>query len=694
MATLTSNDRQGKETEGFLILPPESLATSVQNWETNYRQIKADALRITPGKVTIASLSMMMKEVKQALNSWLNSNDEEWRKIRDSLIAIANQLVEIQAQECHLIIDANDVNLFKLPWQEWDVLQRYYPHTEVALTVSQRSLDTVTKIKKTLVNHPRILVVVGHTTNINSSEDLAILDNLTLKGAEVKHLMQPSIAELCHNLRDEIGYHIFIFIGHSCSRVDGKVGWMELSDSESISPEDFQEAVKVAVEKGLKLAIFNSCDGLGLARQMAELNLPYSIIMREPVPDRIAIDFLRYFFQNFTENQSIFNSLLNSRRQLEPHQAIYPGALWLPALFILKPFAPPLTWSSLFQGDSEETKIKPQNPSHLLKKLNLLPLKIILPFLLGIFTTLLAIAWVSPSQKTNFKSLYPVAGNWRYGGSTTWAPIRHVVDEKISQVHPQFKLIYTPSSYPHIPEGSVTGIGMLLQGQISFAQSSRPLIEQEYQTAHQQNFTLRQIPVAIDGIAIAVHPDLPIPSLTLPQIKDIYTGKISNWQQLGGPDLKILPYYRPKNSGTTSFFQETILANQGFGKNVIAIEATTPALRAVQRNLGGIYYASSSEVVGQCGVKPLAISYQSGSTAIAPYQGDYIPPARCRRGRKNTVNYTDLQNASYPLTRRLFVVIKKDGSPDQQAGEDYAQLLLTTQGQNLIKEAGFIPLRP
>jgi phosphate transport system substrate-binding protein len=287
-----------------------------------------------------------------------------------------------------------------------------------------------------------------------------------------------------------------------------------------------------------------------------------------------------------------------------------------------------------------------------------------------------------------------VAGNWHYGGSTTWAPIRNVVDQKINQVHPQFRLVYSSSRLPNAPEGSGTGINRLLQGQLSFAQSSRSLTEKEYQTANQQNFTLRQIPVAIDGIAIAVHPDLPISSLTLHQIKDIYTGKITNWQQLGGPDLPILAYSRPENSGTTSFFQETILANQAFGKNVIEIDATTPALRAVYRNRGGIYYASSSEVVGQCGVKPLPLSYQVGSTAIAPYQGDYIPPARCRRGEKNTLNYTDLQNATYPLTRRLFVVIKKDGSPDERAGEDYAQLLLTTQGQNLIKEAGFIPLLP
>lgn len=76
---------------------------------------------------------------------------------------------------------------------------------------------------------------------------------------------------------------------------------------------------------------------------------------------------------------------------------------------------------------------------------------------------------------------------------------------------------------------------MLLQDQLSFAESSRSLTIEEYQNAVERGFKLKQIPVAIDGLAIAVNPDLSLKGITLNQLKEIYTGKITNWRQLGGP---------------------------------------------------------------------------------------------------------------------------------------------------------------
>lgn len=281
-------------------------------------------------------------------------------------------------------------------------------------------------------------------------------------------------------------------------------------------------------------------------------------------------------------------------------------------------------------------------------------------------------------------------GLFSYGGSTTWAPIRELVDSAIQTVWPPFRLRYTDPTTG--APGSGTGIKMLLNDQLAFSQSSRPLKQEEYDQAQQRGFTLKEIPVAIDGIAVAVHPDLQIPGLTVTQLKDIYTGKITNWNQVGGVDLPIIPYSRrPEESGTIEFFVDNILEGEEFEATVEFIPTTTQALRALADNYGGIYYASATEVVPQCTVKSLPIG-RKPDELIPPYQEPFVPLSQCPE-QPNQLNKEAFQSGSYPITRRLFVIVKQNGQVDEEAGEAYARLLLTNQGQELIGEAGFVRLR-
>jgi phosphate transport system substrate-binding protein len=233
---------------------------------------------------------------------------------------------------------------------------------------------------------------------------------------------------------------------------------------------------------------------------------------------------------------------------------------------------------------------------------------------------------------------------------------------------------------------------MLLEGQLAFVQSSRPLEDQEYQQAQFQGFSLKQIPVGIDGIAIAVHPSLSIPGLNLQQLQDIYTGKITNWQQIGGPDLEITLYSgRPGNSGTVEFFVKDVLANTSLGSQVQYVYDTTDGLQRLANDPGGIYYASAPEVIPQCGVKALPIAREDNNF-VSPYQDPVVPPDRCPQ-EQNQLNANAFKTGEYPITRQLFVIIKEDGQIDQQAGEAYANLLLTNEGQELISNAGFVRIR-
>ncbi|MCZ8066565.1 MULTISPECIES: PstS family phosphate ABC transporter substrate-binding protein [unclassified Microcystis] len=281
-------------------------------------------------------------------------------------------------------------------------------------------------------------------------------------------------------------------------------------------------------------------------------------------------------------------------------------------------------------------------------------------------------------------------GLFNYGGSTTWAPIRKEVDFIIQQVWPKFRLVYTDPTAG--TPGTGSGIRMLIENQLAFSQASRSLKDEEIQRAQQRGLTLKEVPVAIDGIAIAVHPDLPVSGLTITQLKDIYTGKIRNWRQVGGPNLAIIPYSRRKeDGGTVEFFIDQVLEKADFGDNIQYVYSTTPALRKVSQNLGGIYYASAPEVVPQCGIKTLPLG-KSENKLVAPYQEPSIPSSQCPQ-KRNQLNELAFQKGEYPITRRLFVIIKQNGQLDEQAGEAYVDLLLTDQGQELIEKAGFVPLR-
>lgn len=276
-------------------------------------------------------------------------------------------------------------------------------------------------------------------------------------------------------------------------------------------------------------------------------------------------------------------------------------------------------------------------------------------------------------------------GLYNYGGSATWALIRPQVEDAIADVYPNLQLRYveTVNGTP----GSGQGIKMLLDGKIDFTQSTRPLNDEEYAIAKQRGFKLIQHAIGLDGIAVVVHPSLDVPGLTLPQLKQIYLGNISNWNQLGGPDRDIIPFSRqPGDSGTADYFQEYVLKNKPFSSTVVPIYSTTDALRQLNRKTGGIYYASAAEVLYQCIGKPIPLGL-SQNNLIAPQQGE--PTQDCPSTR-NQPNLPAFRDGSYPITRPLYVIVKENKDREQLIGEAYTDLMLSEQGQQLIEQAGFV----
>lgn len=280
-------------------------------------------------------------------------------------------------------------------------------------------------------------------------------------------------------------------------------------------------------------------------------------------------------------------------------------------------------------------------------------------------------------------------GQFRYGGSTTWAPIRGVATPVIQSSFPGFSLLYTES--PNQAPGSGVGIEMLIKGELSFAQSSRPVSASEQQQATQQGITLQEIPVALEAVAAVTHPTLPLAGLTLAQLAGVYTGEITNWRQVGGPDLAVVPVSRSDQGGTVQYFQEAVLNNQPLSPAVQIQPTTTAAIRFVSDTPGAIYYASAPELVGQCTVAPLPIG-SNPRELVPPYQAPYIPPQNCP-DQRNRLNLQAIQDQSYPLTRQVFVIVRQGDPLSENPGVAYAQILQTDEGKRLLNEAGFVAMR-
>ncbi len=297
-------------------------------------------------------------------------------------------------------------------------------------------------------------------------------------------------------------------------------------------------------------------------------------------------------------------------------------------------------------------------------------------------------------------------GDFKFGGSTTWATTRHqdvLMDNVIKGKFPQYNIGYTDANSPSAnirsisngkcdkKPGSNTGICWLIEGDLDFAQSSVALAKSKYASqfeAHQ----LKEEAVGYDALTIVVNPKLKIPGLTVEQLRDIYIGKITNWNLVGGPNLPIVALSRAESSGgTVSSFKDLVLKKDDELKATI-VANTTEGLGKVIKNPGGIYYGAAKEViVDSCSTQPIAIGATANSL-VKPYQEPLHSVNDCRDGNRNKIDAEVIKNQEYPLTRKIYVIIKADGTDRQKAGEAYVKLLKTKQGQELLEKSGFISI--
>ncbi len=333
-------DRQRLEITLKGKLPPKpEISENYQKWQKMYEfnlKRNSRAIRIEQAQLTnfsIQELKPLVEQVEMDVKNWLES--EQFHPIQQELRDKLNRTDEVR-----VIIETEDNLLRKLPWHQWEFFESY-GKAEVAL-----SRKVSNRVKKSVPsrNKVRILAIFGASENLNLDEDRQILKSL--QGAETIFLEKPSRQLLEQYLTDQTGWDILSFSGHSKSEVDGSTGVICINDTDNLTVEQLKDSLKIAIQKGLEIAIFNSCDGLGLAKQLAHLDIPQIIVMRELVPDAIAQKFLKAFLKAFAGGKSFYVSVREARKRLKDYDGQIPGVSWLPVICQNKAESPK-TWQKL-----------------------------------------------------------------------------------------------------------------------------------------------------------------------------------------------------------------------------------------------------------------------------------------------------------------------------------------------------------
>ena len=317
------------------MLPPASdLPELYQRWQVAYRQLRVSSrLEARPNNVTnvswVGDCRDSAKKLCDRINTWLSHSTFQ---------PIYNKLLEqlSPTDTIRVVLQTEDSILQRLPWHQWDFFQRY-PQAELALSTP---VYQQINAPQTLSSKVRILAILGDATGLDLQTDRTLLKNLP--SVDLHLLTSPNRTTLNHYLWDQQGWDILFFAGHS----GGDVGKISLNAQESLTIPELKYALTKAVQRGLAIALFNSCDGLGLAQALADLHIPQILVMREPIPDRVAHQFLKGFLESFSRNTPLYLSVREARERLQGIEDEFPCATWLPMLCQNLAQHPP-TWQSL-----------------------------------------------------------------------------------------------------------------------------------------------------------------------------------------------------------------------------------------------------------------------------------------------------------------------------------------------------------
>ncbi|MCS7252737.1 MAG: phosphate ABC transporter substrate-binding protein [Armatimonadota bacterium] len=248
-------------------------------------------------------------------------------------------------------------------------------------------------------------------------------------------------------------------------------------------------------------------------------------------------------------------------------------------------------------------------------------------------------------------------------GSDTMVILNQRWAEEFMKKHPNATVQVTGG-------GSGIGIAALINGTTDICAASRPMKPKEIEALKERyGGEPVKFEVALDGISIYVHPKNKVKVLTLEQLRRIYTGEVNDWKEVGGAPGRIVRYGRENTSGTYEFLKEHVLKGADFTDDYQALPGTAAVVNAVSKDRLGIGYGGIAYVRG---VRVVSLREDEKSPAYAPTE-------------------ENVRKGLYPLSRPLFFYTAK---PPTGLIKQFIDFALSPEGQKLVMEVGFIPIRP
>jgi phosphate transport system substrate-binding protein len=272
--------------------------------------------------------------------------------------------------------------------------------------------------------------------------------------------------------------------------------------------------------------------------------------------------------------------------------------------------------------------------------------------------TLVVVAGAAEAEKPALSKVEGAAAKetLQIEGSTTVGPIAEAFAEYFNKSNPNVSITVKMT-------GSGDGAAALIDSRCQIATMSRFMKPAEYKQAVEKNVLPCCHTVAMDGVCIIVHPSNPLKAITRSQINAIYSGKTTNWKELGGPDAPIVVISRETSSGTYEVFNEKVMGKDKIGEKAEYVNSNPQMQSRVKTTAGAIGYVGLAFLEG---VKTVPVD---GVTAT----------------RKT------IAAGVYPISRPLFMFT--NGYPELgTAAHAFCTFAMTEKGQELIEAKGYIPL--
>lgn len=249
----------------------------------------------------------------------------------------------------------------------------------------------------------------------------------------------------------------------------------------------------------------------------------------------------------------------------------------------------------------------------------------------------------------------------RIKGSDTCLPMTQQAAEAYMVLHPNANVTVTGG-------GSGVGVAALLENNCDIAMCSRAMTFDEKIMFIENKVTVLHEVIAFDALAVVVNPSNPVNALSREQLEGIFRGKIKNWKEVGGPDLKIIPYARETSSGTYEFFKELVLQEKNYASGIMSMPATGAIIQSVSQTKGAIGYVGLAYL--NSNVKALSIRMSANESPVAP-------------------TMQNAKDGAYPVVRPLYYYYDQQKSTQV---DPFIEYVLSPTGQQIAEDAGFVPV--